>query len=286
MKKLLAILASLAICCTALAACGNGDTSSKSDTSSTADSSTADTSSEADTSEADSLAADTSAVTSSEPDSSATESFEPEEPFDSEAPLGETVIEPTTIDIAPFEAFYEISDAPQHTITANIEFFLYGSTLTSYLTEVRSDDNAYIGETSELYGNTETNDYLFLDGKAYFIDRNKSAYYEDPRYGSIDDILYFEGLSEILKEAADNDAFTDISTITLKDEEYVRYRFVYEGQDIYFYTKDSAPAIITVTSSSQLMTVTLDKTEATADQDLLKIPDGFKQVTEDEYHDL
>ena len=206
--------------------------------------------------------------------------------------MDEKVGEKTEFDSAPFDMLDKVSHAQQHTVTATMEYRLDdlpGGVAIMEVTEVLDGDNAYAGDSSNFDGDTSTTAYLRIDGKSYFVDFDLKVYYEDEVPYSVDDVIYmsdFAGLSDMLKDAADTASYTDVSKVTIDGEEYVRYTFVIYEENYYFYAKNGIPAILAVIEEGVSIWVTFDKLETTADTELLKIPDGFSQITEDEYYDM
>ena len=299
MKKLLALLASLALCCTSFAACSDKDTSSKSseaDTSSAAESSSvADTSSEADSSSAD-TSADSSSETdsSSEPESS--ESPESSEPDDSSevpastTPLQETVGDKAEFDSAPFDMFDKITHAQQYTIAADETIEVEEFTITSSYLEIVDGDNAYAEETDDSMGETSTFAHMRKDGKSYAIDYDLKVYFEEPEPSSVEEVIYdtdFAGLADMLNEGNDPKN-TEVNNVTVDGKEYVRYAFVTDGVQIYMYASDGKPVMLSAEVYGEeygtIMTITFTRIEDTADKQYFKIPDGFAQTTAAEYY--
>lgn len=295
MKKLLALLASLAICCTAFTACSDKDSSSKSseaDTSSAAESSSvADTSSEADSSSAD-TSADSSSETdsSSEPESS--ESPESSEPDDSSevpastTPLQETVGDKAEFDSAPFEMFDKVANAQKHTMTAEMSVGMEEFSFTMSVIEVVDGDNAYSAETDYIMDEESTLAYLRLNGKSYVIDHDEKVYFEEPEPSSVEEVIYdtdFAGLADMLNEGNDPKN-TEVNNVTVEDKEYVRYAFVTDGVQLYMYASDGKPVMLSAEEDGTTMTVTFTRIDDTADKEYLKIPNGFAQTTAAEYY--
>lgn len=304
MKKLLALTAALAICCTMFGGCTDHDFSSqtsdndfssildikeKHDAGSETDSSsTADTS--ADTSKADKPVDSSSAADSSDT-SSAADSSEIYVPITNDTPMNETVTEATEFDSAPFDILKSIVRSSQYTITTTQYYTeaTTGDTSVMNLTEVLDGDNAYAGESSDFGGDTSQTAYLRLDGKSYFIDYDNKVYFEDEVTSPVEIVVSMTdlaGFSERLAAFGSQGFAKDICKVTVDGEEYVRYTlFVYE-EYYYFYAKNRVPAALALIRDDGTLLINYDKLETTAGQDLLKLPDGFKETTEEEYYDM
>lgn len=315
MKKLLALTAALAICCTMLGGCTDHDFSSqtsdndfssildikeKHDASSETDSSsTSDSSSEDDSSTADNSADTSSEADTSETDkpvdildtSSSADSSEIYKPYTNDTPMNETVTEATEFDSAPFDMLKSIVRSPQYTISTTQYYTeeMTGDISVMKLTEIFDGDKAYAFETSNFGGDTVATAYLWLDGKAYFIDYDKKVYLEYKTLDSAEKVLTMTdlaGLSERLSAFGSQGFTDDISKVTIDGEEYVRYTLLIYEEYYYFYAKNGMPAILALVRDGGTLLINYDKLETTADQDLLKLPDGFKETTEEEYYDM
>lgn len=296
MKKLLAILASLAVCCTMFAACSDKDTSSKSsepDSSSAAESSSvADTSSEADSSSAaDSSEADSSETDSSEPESSSEpDSSQPDDRSEvpaSTTPLDETVGDKAEFDSAPFDMFDKITHAQQYTVAADETIEVEEFTITSSYLEIVDGDNAYAEETDDSMGEESTLAYMRKDGKSYTIDHDLKVYFEDPEPATVEEVIYdtdFAGLADMLSEGNDPKK-TEVNNVTVDGKEYTRYAFVVEEAPLYMYASDGKPVMLSAEVYGTTMTITFTRIEDTADKQYFKIPDGFAQTTAAEYYE-
>ena len=295
MKKLLAILASLAVCCAMFSACTDEDRSpSAAESSSIADTTTVDNSA-ADTATADSSSAADSSDTSSEADSSAAdEQAAPPVPSFTEIRENEKVAETVDFDSAPFDLLDSLAHSEHHTFSYT-ETKTADLCITSTYTEVLDVENAYASKDFERVSDSDVNSYkqayLLLDGKSYFIDYDNKAYFEEKETKTVEQVIYafsrdLESLSEWLNEGYSS---AIVRKAALFGEDYLKYSFVLDEENIALYAKNGVPTYITasyVDDDEDNIAVTYNRLEATADQELLKIPEGFKQLTQDEYYDL
>ncbi len=296
MKKLLALIVSLAVCCTMFAAYSDIDrSSSPAESSSIADTTTADNSA-ADTTTADSSSAADSSDTSSEANtSSADEPTAPTVPSFTEIRENEKAAETVDFDPAPFDLLDELAHSEHHTFSYTQKYAAEDNTvdsdITDTYTEVLDGENAYASMISDSAERSSKQAYLLLDGRSYFIDYDNKAYFEEKEAKTVQQVIY--AFSRDLESHSDwlNEGYSSavVCKATLFGKDCLKYSFVLGEENITLYAKDGVPTYITdsyTDDEEDNAAITYNRLEATADQDLLKLPDGFKQLTQDEYYDL
>ncbi len=288
MKKIFALAISLVMACSLMTACSEKDTDDDKDPSSSSvqekDSSENDSSSEQtdDSSKEEDASSDDD--TSSEDDSSSTDDDSSEAPSvsgDASAPMGETVGDAITdIDTAPFEALSAIGGSDTFTLDVTISGEMEGTKIEMPLVIVRDGDDSYV--KMNMFGLIDM-EILTLDGKTYMIDSASKQYYVDASGESGSEVdSYTDEVEEIA--GFDADMVKSSNKVTIDGDEYIRYEVEEDGETMYVYAKGGNIKYIAGNDpDSGTMVFTFNEISNTANTDYLKVPEGYTEVTEEEY---
>ena len=297
MKKLLAACLALVMACSFMTACDEKDEKDEKDSSSVSDvnnsdkdsskddaapdDSSADDSSTDDSSADDSSTDDSSADDSSADDSSSDDTSAPDTDVsltgNAETPLGETVGDEVEADTAPFDALSSLDFTGAFTFDVYAVVSSEGISMEMPIVVTSDGTNSYM--EANVFGFTSV--MLYKDGNAYGINPTNKVYYVEEEAA--------ESGSEIIDDTVDISGFAtageNISaavTVTINGDEYTRYATTIDDDDVFIYAKDNK--LCYFADEEALMII--NEISTSARTELLELPEGYTEVSADEYYNL
>lgn len=279
MKKILALLAAMALSCTMLVSCGDEDSSSKSDNSST--SSVADTSSAADDTSADASSEEDSSKddTSSEADSSEEDSSsEADKPANNGGSVAgklsatakiENITEKETED----QLFKKLVDDITSTKTCTMDYELSQDGMSMKAIISMDKDNVYMD--MDMLGMKIT--ALITPDGSYYIDKDANKYYkeagedtstEELGMSLVDEMSSLEGMEYVSSADCEIDGKAYVLETWKNTEQNVEMQYVFDGDDVVLVKQGDVqmPFLLSAKADSSLFTI-----------------DGMTEMTEEEY---
>lgn len=123
-----------------------------------------------------------------------------------------------------------------------------------------------------------------VDGKCYMIDPANKVYCYDETGESA---TAFEDMTfSDISGTIDAESVTGANKVTIQDVEFDRYLVENETGTMYYYFENGTIRYGASLADTGNMLMIINEMSATANADLLKLPEDYREVTVDEYTEL
>lgn len=197
---------------------------------------------------------------------------------DPAAPLGETVGDKIKADETVFDTLKSLADAKEFTF--DVEVSVVSEMMTMDMPMAMSTDGTNVYCNVDLFGMSV--EVLVLDGKTYILDQTNKVYCVDE-----------SGEQSSIADSMDMSSFASVDNIkgackaTINGVEFDRYEIESSGTAGFAYVYGGElKYLASVTEAGEKSLTTFNKLSTKADADLLKLPEGYKEITSDEFGQL